>query len=315
MTSPSTAPEILAGCRDTRRALRTIRRAVPRRRAASVRLTWPRRAPASEGDRPLLVVFRARMVDDPRWLARLRSLRGRLRAYLMIAAGLPCEAIAERLAKLHVRDPGRIHVAAARTEADEQRLLERLVLTLGSAGEAERILDAWWEDATFVVMNPRFRRLHVPAERIGAFARRSCEDLRAFEIDPDGLFVTWPALDAHLGWEQFAQAVDQAEYLKARQRSAAFNRRYGRAIRSLRRRRGLRQSDIPGLTPRHVGRIERGQCRATRAALTKLASAHAVSPSAYLARLAALLPDVPDQGCHGRGVCGRVFGRRAGRQS
>jgi len=234
MTSPSTAPEILAGCRDTRRALRTIRRAVPRRRAASVRLTWPRR----------------------------------------IAAGLPCEAIAERLAKLHVRDPGRIHVAAARTEADEQRLLERLVLTLGSAGEAERILDAWWEDATFVVMNPRFRRLHVPAERIGAFARRSCEDLRAFEIDPDGVFVTWPALDAHLGWEQFAQAVDEAEYLKARQRSAAFNRRYGRAIRSLRRRRGLRQSDIPGLTPRHVGRIERGQCRATRAALTKLASAH-----------------------------------------
>jgi hypothetical protein len=51
----------------------------------------------------------------------------------------------------------------------------------------------------------------------------------------------------------------------------------------------LRQSDIKGLTPRQVGRIERGECRATHNALSKLAKAHKMGLSDYMNELANLM--------------------------
>lgn len=64
-----------------------------------------------------------------------------------------------------------------------------------------------------------------------------------------------------------------------------FNKTYGSASRKLRREKGLRQSDVPGLTARQVGRIESGH-RATRSALQKLAAAHGLSVNEYLDDLA-----------------------------
>jgi ribosome-binding protein aMBF1 (putative translation factor) len=90
--------------------------------------------------------------------------------------------------------------------------------------------------------------------------------------------------DFHLGWEQFEYAVDQAASLKARQQTRAFNKAYGAAIRKLRQEKGLRQSDVAGLTARQVGRIESGH-RATLSALQKLAHAHGLSLSDYLDQL------------------------------
>ncbi len=91
--------------------------------------------------------------------------------------------------------------------------------------------------------------------------------------------------DIHLGWEQFEGAVDETAYLKAKQQVEGFNKAYGAAIEALRKEKGLRQSDIEGLTPRQVGRIESGQCRATLSALRKLAKAHHMSVNEYLEEL------------------------------
>ena len=110
--------------------------------------------------------------------------------------------------------------------------------------------------------------------------------LRNFEIDPDGSFIHWPDLDVHLGWNQFLQAVDPAELLKAQQRSAGFNERYGAAIRKVREAAGILQSKVEGLTERQLRRIEQGECRATTAALTALAKAHGLDVNAYMDGLA-----------------------------
>ncbi len=83
-------------------------------------------------------------------------------------------------------------------------------------------------------------------------------------IDPDGSFIYWPDLDVHLGWNQFLQAVDPAEFRKAQQRSAEFNARYGAAIRRVREAAGIVQSGVEGLTERQVRRIEYGESRARR---------------------------------------------------
>jgi hypothetical protein len=110
--------------------------------------------------------------------------------------------------------------------------------------------------------------------------------LRNFEIDPDGSFIYWPDLDVHLGWDQFLQAVDPEELRKAQQRSEGFNKRYGAAIRKLRAEAGLAQSKVEGLTERQLRRIEQGECRATKGALTALAGAHGLEVNAYMERLA-----------------------------
>ena len=281
MTRPPTVAEVVATCEETGRLFRAALRSVPRHCAEAVRFAPRWEAVSRRGAGPLLIILEITMADDAEWLSHVRSLRDRSRAFLAVARNVPCQGIAERVAKLNVRDPGRIHVATASTQEQEKKLFERLLLTLGSGQEHERILDAWWEDDTFVAMNPRFKRLHVPLGEIGALAGRPPEDLGDFEIDDDGVFIYWPRLDVHLGWEQFAQLISEADYLRARQQSAEFNKRYGGAIRALRQARGLRQSDVKGLTPRQVGRIERGECRATRSAIAKFASAHGLSSGEY----------------------------------
>jgi len=57
----------------------------------------------------------------------------------------------------------------------------------------------------------------------------------------------------------------------------------------LRKEKGLRQSDIEGLTARQIGRIENGQCRATLSALQKLAKAHNMSVNEYMEKLSKYL--------------------------
>ena len=83
--------------------------------------------------------------------------------------------------------------------------------------------------------------------------------------------------------------MDKAASLKARQQTEAFNTAYGVAIRNLRREKGLRQSDIKGLTSRQVGRIESGQ-RATLSALQKFARSHSLAIDEYMEELAKRLP-------------------------
>ncbi len=53
----------------------------------------------------------------------------------------------------------------------------------------------------FLTTPPGFvRRLIGPIERVGAIGRTG--PIRP-TIDPDGSFIYWPDLDAHLGWKQF----------------------------------------------------------------------------------------------------------------
>jgi len=161
-------------------------------------------------------------------------------------------------------------------------------MRLDRVDEDNRILDAWWEETTFVVVSPTaegFRKLRVPMEKLPVLQKLSKEDREAFEIDEDGVFLYWPNGDIHLGWEQFECVVDESAYLKAKHQTEGFNKAYGAAIEALRKEKGLRQSDIEGLTPRQVGRIESGQCRATLSALQKLAKAHDMTVNKYLEEL------------------------------
>ena len=152
-------------------------------------------------------------------------------------------------------------------------------------GDHVRILDAWLQNDSLVVLSHDFRRLAVPLselnQRVG-----NARKVRAFEIDGDGSFLYWPAADAHLGWEQLERLVNPEAALKAQQALREFNVRYGAAIRALRTDAGLRQGDIQGLTERQVRRIEGGETKLSSPALRCFARSHGMSPRDYLAAVA-----------------------------
>ncbi len=133
-----------------------------------------------------------------------------------------------------------------------------MLLTLTKSGKPA----SWGRYSWAKVVSPTpegFRKLRVPLEKLPVLQKLSQKQRQEFEIDEEGTFLYWPGGDIHLGWEQFEYAVDKAASLKAKQQTEAFNKAYGSAIRKLRREKSLRQSDIEGLTPRQVGRIESGQ--------------------------------------------------------
>lgn len=222
---------------------------------------------------------------------RLKQFKGREKAFLLLKGKLPSRAVADRLAWLDVRDDRRVHFTET-SGNDEELFAERLLVALACPENEHPILDAWWEEQILVVVSVNragYEKIRVPLERLPALKDQPSDSLDHLEIDEDGLFIAWPELDVHLGWEQFEAAVNPHAALKARQQSEAFNRSYGSAIRTLREESNLRQVDIPGLTSRHVGRIEAGNCRATHSALTKLAQAHEMTLADYLTKLASLL--------------------------
>jgi len=239
---------------------------------------------------PLLIAWMLENMDEEK-TQRVQELQNHPKMYLLFKGGLPARAAVDRVARLNVRDAKRIHFIVSNKES-AQKFVARLLLALDRAGEDHLILDAWWEGNTFVVVSPGaagFKKLRVPLAKLGVLGGYAKEEREKFEIDEDGVFVYWPGLDIHLGWEQFEQAVDRKAALRGKQESEEFNKDYGAAIRELRQESGLRQSDIKGLTARQVGRIERGECRATYKALTKLAKAHQREVAEYMEEVAGRL--------------------------
>jgi len=221
----------------------------------------------------------------------LKQLKGRDKVFLLLKGDMPSRAVADRIAWLDVRDDSRVHFAET-DETDEKYFAERLLTALDCGDGEHRILDAWWEEETLIIVSPDrtgFKKVRVPLRKLPALKGHSKEKIERFEIDEDGLFIYWPNIDVHLGWDQFELAVDQQAYLRAKQQTKAFNRKYGLAIKKIREKKGLRQSDIKGLTARQVGRIERGESHPSYKSLRKLAETHGMDVSEYMEKLSSLL--------------------------
>lgn len=217
---------------------------------------------------------------------RRRSRVASSSKHLLFLEDLPAEAMASRLPRLNIRNPGRLHITTRSGTAAIAGLIERLVSGLAAAGEAQIIVDAWIENEQLCLLSPNFVRLEVPLQTLTRLIGADRSRVRSFQIDDDGRYLHWPHADAHLGWEQLQQLVEPTSALAAAQRSKKFNERYGAAIRSLREERRLKQSEISGITERHLRRIEHGEQAASKAVLEALATASSMSLAEYLDALA-----------------------------
>jgi hypothetical protein len=113
---------------------------------------------------------------------------------------------------------------------------------------------------------------HFPIESISELRGIDKDDLGGFEIDFDGSYLHWVIGDIHLGASQLLQQVDPTYFadLEIGRNSADTT---ALALMWMRESYGLRQSDIPGLSDRHVRRLEKGVSRLTVDAAERLSAA------------------------------------------
>lgn len=208
----------------------------------------------------------------------------RLKHLLFTDRNTPPQSLPSIMA-LGVRDPKRIHIATRDSDDDAEALIYRTLCGFTENDRADRIIDAWWQGDTLEILTPEFDRLPIPLAKLAGVLGKDRRVLADFEIDADGSFIHWRKPDVHLGWEQFACLTSDDALNTVKSFQTVFNREYGVAIKTLREEYSLRQSDIRGLSARHIGRIEKGECRATRATLAKLAHAHGLTLSDYLRAL------------------------------
>ncbi len=204
--------------------------------------------------------------------------------------GRSTDLLLSKVLHLQIRKPERCYVIETKCGSGKAyacvHILERLYASLETSEEQDRIFDATIENDTLRVVSPKFVRLEVPISKIPQFKTAKPAKVHNFEIDEDGSFIYWPDVDLHLGWRQLQQLINPQAALKASQKSEEFNKLYGKAVQKMREAKGLKPSNISGISEKQLRRIEKGECRLTSNAIEALSIAHGLEPNEYMQKLA-----------------------------
>jgi len=152
--------------------------------------------------------------------------------------------------------------------------------------EKDLIATASVESGMLIVWSCEPRRYEVPVSELPALARLTGKDLPKVSVSASGSRLHWAAGDIDLNLDTIREHADP----EVRKKHDAERRkdmvRYGKAIRAVRRAKGLTQAGVAGLSERQVRRLEEGHVLPHASTVRKLAQAHGVSADAYLALLA-----------------------------
>jgi hypothetical protein len=166
--------------------------------------------------------------------------------------------------------------------------LRRLLQAKAQGAEGKLIATATLEGDEFVVWSCEPREFRGRVSDIPALKGLSKSRLKKFLVSTSGSRLRWPDEDIDLNLETFRELSDP-EVLEANQERFRWEAKgYAEAIKVLRKRKGLKQGGIPGLSERHVRRLESGEVYPHSTTLDKLASAHDLPPAEYVRQLAAL---------------------------
>lgn len=166
-------------------------------------------------------------------------------------------------------------------------IARRVLRAWASGSEHELIADAHMVGDHLFVVACSMEVFDVPCSTINALQLMSPNERDEFTIDADGAFIHWKRSDVDLDLEAFQLATDPLYREKVLMEHLQQCKDFGNAIATLRKKTGLRQSDIDGLTKGQVRGIEHSG-HVHLAALRHLAVAHKMGLSNYLNRLAEL---------------------------
>ena len=163
-------------------------------------------------------------------------------------------------------------------------VVKRLVIALKRPAPWEGILDAYvLEDSLVVVLGDMSAR-EFPIRRLPQVGRFEPAVLSHFLIDSAGSYLYWPDRHVHMGPSQMLQAGDPMYQADVDIRRYEMER-VSLALLDMRNDRQLKQTEILGLSDRHVRRLEREKVRLTVDAATKFASAFGLTLSEFLDEL------------------------------
>lgn len=245
-------------------------------------------ATSRAGPEPSLVVARASELIGPDRF-RLPKWVDTDTRYLVVL-DVPEQAVLRLASTLRLHKPDqRLRVCR------DPSVVKRLVIALQRPAPWEGILDAYvLEDSLVAVLGDMSVR-EFPIRRLPRVRRFEPKMVSRFEIDSAGSYLYWPDRDVHMGPSQMLQAVDPM-FL-----SDVEIRRYemenvSQALQDMRSDRQLKQTEIPGLSERHVRRLEKETVRLTVEAATKFASAFAMTLSEFLDELSRRITDLRGAG-------------------
>lgn len=234
-------------------------------------------AAAQAGPSPSLVVALASELLD-RDSLRLPDWVDTDTRYLVVL-DVPEQAMLRLASRLRLHKPDqRLQVCR------DPSVVKRLVIALKRSVPWEGILDAYvLEDSLVMVLGDMSVR-KFPVGRLPKVRGLEPAVVKQFEIDSAGSYLHWPDADVHMGPSQMLQAVDPI-YL-----SEVEIRRYqmenvSQALFDMRNDRRLKQTEIPGLSERHVRRLEKEKARLTVEAANKFADAFELTLSEFLDEL------------------------------
>ena len=263
---------------------RAVKRLAPAFRERATVVSVPQSGSIGRQADAVDVVVISRLADLTEEVLQRLEGSGRNRQLVFISK-FPVEAVTSRLMKLKIRTSDRLHLAGKGSEGSESEVIQRLVTGMAEDDDGETIVDAWIEGEELVLLSPAFERMRIPHSKLVRFLGSGDSEFSRFEIDEDGRFLYWPDSDTHLGWKQLEQLINPAVAIRDKKKNDDFRHRYGQAIRGLREERGLKQTEIDGLTDRQLRRIEQGQQMVTSKALTALAKAHKLEVAEYMNEL------------------------------
>lgn len=172
--------------------------------------------------------------------------------------------------RLHIsRDPG---------------VVRRSVIALSRSAPWEGLIDAYVVSDLLCVLLGDMVEREFPRRELPQLRNASRKVFENFSIDSAGSFLYWPDLDLHIGASQMLQAVDPT-YLADVEIERYTMASVSQALQAMRVERDLRQTDIEGLSERHVRRLEKERARLTVDAAEKLARAFGQDLGGFLNEL------------------------------
>jgi hypothetical protein len=172
--------------------------------------------------------------------------------------------------------------------ASDDDTVARIVRAHQAGAEKVLIATARIEQDQLWVWSCEPKLYRCPVSALPLLRGLSPSRLPRFEISKSGSRLHWPDGDIDLTLDAFqAVALPSARASQERQyrRDA---KSYAQAIRTLRKKHGLSQSAIEGLSDRAVRRIEQGERIPHASTLEKLAKAHGLTVDRYMGQLATL---------------------------
>lgn len=210
----------------------------------------------------------------------------------LVLADVPEPALFRVPTVLRVHKPDqRIHVSR------DSGAMKRQAIALQRDRPDDGIVDAYVlsSDLCLVLGDLSIRCL--PLDRLTPLARLKDAEIESFEIHSSGSFLWWRDYDLRLGASQLLQAVDPTHLADVAIKRYAVEKT-SLALRWLREQRNMTQSDISGLSDRHVRRLENEEVRLTTDVAEKYAGSFGISLAEFLEELGShlsLLAEAPKQ--------------------